>query len=166
MVTDSVRTRRSSLSLAAGALALVMVLAGCGGGSDEEAAASAAPAGSAAATPGQEVLLDAQQLTVLDQQIVYPKKKPARVSSSIVQLEPGQETGWQKHNTPMFAYVLEGTVSVEYDAGVTKEFSAGTALMEAVDVWYNAVNKGEQPVRILVVSMGAKGAKDTVQRAP
>jgi len=146
-------------------LAAVLLTAGCGGSSGDAAgSSSAAPSGSA--TAAAQTLLDAQQLTVLDQPIAYPAKKPAQISSSIIQLEPGQETGWHKHKTPMFAYVLEGTVTVEYDAGVVKEYPAGTALMEAQGVWHNGTNKGDTPVRILVVNMGAKGVKNSVQRTP
>lgn len=163
MITRTSRRRR--LALAGALAATLLALTACGGGSD--AAPSASSSGSAAASAAsRQTLLDAQQLTVLDQQIKYPKKTPALISSSIVQLEPGQETGWHKHNAPMFAYVLEGTISVEYDAGVTKEYPAGTALMEAQGVWHNGTNKGDAPVRVLVVNMGAKGVKNTVERAP
>lgn len=103
---------------------------------------------------------------MLGQPIAYPKKTPARITSSIVTLEPGQETGWHKHQTPMYAYVLDGTITVEYDAGVVKEYPAGTALMEAQGVWQNGTNKGDSPVHILVVNMGAKGVKNTVNRTP
>jgi quercetin dioxygenase-like cupin family protein len=66
----------------------------------------------------------------------------------------------------MYAYILEGTLTVEYDAGVTKEYPAGTALMEAQGVFHNGTNKGDSTVRVLVVNMGAKGVKNSVERAP
>lgn len=157
-----ITTRSRHGVLAVVALAAVLV-AGCGGGSD--AAGSGAASGEQGA-PGSEVLLNKQQVTILDQQVVYPKKKPAQISSSIILLEPGQETGWHKHQVPMFAYMLEGTLTVEYDAGVTKEYPPGTALMEAQGVFHNGTNKGDSPVRVLVVQLGAKGLKNTVERAP
>jgi len=151
--------------LASGAVGALLLLTACSGGDSAEPASSAS--GSAAASAAsRQTLLDQQQLTVLDQPIAYPKKKPAQITSTILQLEPGQETGWHKHNTPLYVYVLEGTVSVEYDAGVTKEYAAGTALMEAQGVWHNGTNKGDQPVRLLTVNLGAKGVKNSVDRAP
>ncbi len=142
-----------------------MLLTACGGGSGDAAASSGvAPSGSAGGS--KTSLLDKQQLTVLDQPIAYPTKKPAQVSSSVLQLEPGQETGWHRHKAPMYAYVLEGTLTVEYDAGVVKEYPTGTALMEAQGVWHNGTNKGDVPVRVLEVNLGAKGVKNTVERAP
>ena len=154
--------RRIGIVVAAGVAAVLLV--GCGGGSDVSTTNSAASG--SAGSAGSQVLLDKQQVTILDQPITYPKKKPAQISSSIVMLEPGQETGWHKHGTPMYAYILEGTLTVEYDAGVTKEYPAGTALIEAQGVFHNGTNKGDSQVRVLVVNMGAKGVKNSVERAP
>jgi quercetin dioxygenase-like cupin family protein len=161
-VTSEVCRTRRSLAIAGLVAALAMVAAGCGGSSSDAASGSPAATSSQA---GSSQLLDAQQLTVLDQQIAYPKKKPAQVTSSVTSLEPGQETGWRKNNTPMYSYVLDGTLTVEYDAGVTKEYPAGTAFMQAQGVYFNGMNKGDQPTHILVVSIGAKGVKNSVKRS-
>ena len=166
----AVRWRGSRSAIVAGVAAVLLAattLAACGGSSDGTSATPAATGGSAVGAEvgaGAETLLEAQALTVLDQPIAYPKKKAAQVSSSIVQLEPGQETGWHKHNVPLYAYVLEGAVTVEYDAGVVKVYPAGTALMEAQGVWHNGTNQGDTVVRILTVYLGAKGVKNTVER--
>ena len=110
------------------------------------------------------MLLDAQAVDTLEQPVAYPRKGPAQVSSVLLTLEPGQETGWHRHRVPLYVYVLEGTVTVEYDAGVVKEYPAGTAFMEAEDVWHNGTNAGDDTARILTVYMGAEGAKNTVER--
>lgn len=157
-------TTKRRLGVLAGVALATALLAGCGGSSD--ASSSGAAASGSAGAAGNQVLLDKQQVTILDQPITYPKKKPAQISSSIVSLEPGQETGFHKHGAPMYAYILEGTLTVEYDAGVTKEYPPGTALMEAQGVFHNGTNKGESTVRVLVVNMGAKGVKNSVERAP
>lgn len=166
MVTESSSSRLRVTGLLATVAAAALMLGACGGGSDEPAAPASGSASAAAATEGREVLLEAQELTTLDQSIAYPKKTPAQVSSYITTLEPGQETGWHRHRVPLFVYVLEGAVSVEYDAGVIKEYPAGSAFMEAEEVWHNGTNTGDDAVRILTVYMGAKGAKNTVERAP
>jgi hypothetical protein len=110
------------------------------------------------------MLMDKQMTTVLEQPLAYPKGAAAQVSSTIVELQPGQATGWHKHNVPLYAYVLEGTLTVEYDAGVTKEYPAGTAFMEATKVFHNGSNKGSSVVRVLCVFMGAEGLNNTVKR--
>jgi len=166
MVTESSSTRLRITGLLASVAVSALLLSACGGGSDAPAASASGSASAAAAVEGREVLLEAQELTTLDQQIAYPKKTPAQVSSYITTLEPGQETGWHRHRVPLFVYVLEGTVSVEYDAGVIKDYPAGSAFMEAEDIWHNGTNKGDDAVRILTVYMGASGAKNTVERSP
>lgn len=132
-------------------------------GSDEPPSVSA-PSQQSVAPGGSRLLLDGQRLTVLDQPLRYPTKGKAQVSSSIIVVEPGQETGWAKNPTPMYVYVLEGALTVEYDGGLVKEYPAGTAFLEAVGTWRNATNSATGPARILVVSMGAKGLKNTVER--
>ena len=142
------------------ALVGVLALTGCRSGGGEEAA----PTSSSAAPTSPVTLLSAQERTVLDQAIEYPKRKPAQVSSTIITLLPGQETGMHKHDAPMYAYIMEGMVTVEYKDGTIKEFGAGSAIMEAVGTWHNGKNLGDVPVRILVVNFGAKGVKNTVAK--
>ncbi len=167
MVTKPSPLLRGILSLVAISAVTTLLLSGCGGGDAEPAASATGTSSAAAGEPaGRETLLDVKQLTTLDQAIAYPKKTPAQVTSYLTQLESGQETGWHKHRVPLYVYILEGTLTVEYDAGVVKEYPAGTAYMEAQDVWHNGTDKGDDPVRFLTVYMGAKGAKNTVERAP
>ena len=137
-------------------------MSACGGGGDPEATSSDVPT-SVEITGTQQLLID-QEITVLDQKLVYPKKGVAQVSSAVTTLEPGQETGWQLHPVPTFVYVLSGTYTVEYEAGVTKEFPAGSSIMQAVKTNYNGINKGEETVQLLTVFMGAKGKRNTVMR--
>lgn len=158
MVPRSARPARSAL---AGALAAAGLLLTACGGSDEPT--DAAPQSSASAGAPAE-LLAGQRLTVLDQPISYPSGKQARITSEVVELQPGQQTGWQRQRTPTYVYVLAGTWSEEYDAGVTKDFPQGTAFMQAQGVWHNGSNTGEDVARVLVVHMGAKGVKDTAVR--
>jgi quercetin dioxygenase-like cupin family protein len=166
MVTESSPSRSRITALLAVAV-LSLLLAAWSGDTQEPAAEAASSTASApVSAEGREVLLDAQELTTLDQPVKYPKKTPAQVSSVMVTLEPGQETGWHKHRVPLYVYVLEGTLSVEYDAGVMKEYSAGTAYLEAQDVWHNGTNTSDETVRALTVYMGAEGAKNTIERAP
>lgn len=166
MVTKSSSSRLRITGLLASAVTVAALLTACGGDAEEPAASASGTASAVAAAEGREVLLEAQELTTLDQAIAYPRKTPAQVTSYVTTLEPGQETGWHRHRVPVFVYVLEGSVSVEYDAGVVKDYSAGSAYMEAEDIWHNGTNMGEDAVRILTVYMGAEGAKNTVERAP
>ena len=105
-------------------------------------------------------LLSTRQ-TVLGQPIVYPTESPAKVAAAIVSMQPGEETGWHQHDVPMFGYVLEGEVTVDYGAGGARVYRQGDALVEAIDVPHNGRNTGKGEARILSVFMGAEGVPDT-----
>ncbi len=130
--------------------------------SSREVVASASPTSSAAPVPAIP-LLAKQTTTVLGQAIAYPTQQPAQVSSSIITLLPGQQTGMHRHDAPMYAYILSGAVTVTYDGGITKTYRKGQAIMEAMGTVHNGVNKGDDPVRILVVNMGAEGVANSVK---
>ena len=55
------------------------------------------------------------------------------------------------------------TVTVTYDGGVTRTYRKGQAIMEAIGTRHNGMNKGEDPVRILVVNIGAAGVANSVK---
>ena len=59
---------------------------------------------------------------------------------------------------PLFAYVLEGEITVDYSDRGKRTFRKGDALMEAMDTAHFGADAGPQPVRILTVYMGAEGA--------
>ena len=146
-------------AIAASAIAASTVPASIAAG----AVASPTTGAGVAAAVGPVTLLDKQAATVLGQALAYPTAVPAQVSSVIVTLLPGQETGLHRHDAPMYAYILEGAVTVEYQGGVTKVYPAGSALMEAVGTTHNGRNLGSIPVRILTVNIGAEGVANTVR---
>jgi hypothetical protein len=57
---------------------------------------------------------------------------------------------------------MSGTYTVEYEAGVTKEFPAGSSFMQAVRTNYNGINKSQDSVQLLSVYMGAEGKRIVV----
>ena len=151
----SLVTSLTAVTLVAG---LSFSLAGC--------TSTSAPASSSSplATISAEPLLKAAETTILDQEIVYPGELPAQVSSTILTIPPGVATGWHFHSAPMYAYILEGTLTVTYEvdgASQEKVYRTGDALMEAVGTHHNGVNSTDAPVRVLVVNMGAAGVANT-----
>jgi quercetin dioxygenase-like cupin family protein len=94
--------------------------------------------------------------TIIGQPIAYPTGTP-KVTAAIVVVPPGKETGWHTHAIPLFAYILEGELSVDYGDKGIKIYKAGDGLLEAMNWPHNATNKGTTPVRILAVYMGAEG---------
>jgi quercetin dioxygenase-like cupin family protein len=102
--------------------------------------------------------------TILDQALAYPASGPARVTAVIVSLQPGEETGWHSHDVPLFGYVLEGELTVDYAGYGTKVYLAGDSVMEAIGTAHNGRNSGARVMRILAVFMGAEGTTNSTPR--
>ena len=100
--------------------------------------------------------------SIVGETIRYPTTGPAHVTAAIVTLAPGAKTLVHKHGVPLFAYILEGELTVDYGAHGKRTYNAGQSFMEAMAVAHFGVNTGSQPVRILAVYMGAKRAKDVI----
>jgi len=113
------------------------------------------------ASHGTVVNLLSTDETVIGQPIAYPAQGKAKVTSVIVTMQPGEETGWHRHDVPMFGYILEGEVTVDYGAKGTRVYRQGDAVMEAVDWPHSGRNTGGIPARILAVFMGAEGVPNT-----
>jgi quercetin dioxygenase-like cupin family protein len=99
--------------------------------------------------------------TIVGEQIVYPEGA-AKVTSVIVTMGQGEQTGWHTHGVPVFGYILEGELTVDYGDKGKHVYRAGDALLEAINVRHNGQNTGTGPVRLLAVFMGADGLKMTV----
>lgn len=95
--------------------------------------------------------------SVVGEPIVYPTATPAEITTQIVTLAPGAATPWHRHPMPTFGYILDGEIEVDYGARGRKTFRKGDALMEAMAHIHRGHNVSQRPVRILVVSIGAKG---------
>ena len=99
--------------------------------------------------------------TVLGQPFAYPEAAPAKVIAVIVSMKPGEETGWHKHDVPLFGYVLEGELTVDYGKDGTRTYKTGDSLIEAFKTPHNGRNTGTGNMRVLAVFMGADGVPNT-----
>ncbi len=94
--------------------------------------------------------------TVIGETIAYPSGTP-KVTAAIVVVAPGKETGWHTHAVPLFATILDGTLTVDYGSKGMKVYKTGDSLLEAMNWPHNGMNKGTVPVRLLAVYLGAEG---------
>jgi quercetin dioxygenase-like cupin family protein len=99
--------------------------------------------------------------TIIGQEIAYPRGTP-NVTAAIVTIPPGRDTGWHEHSVPLFVYVLEGEISVDYGDKGVKVYRAGDSLLEAMNWAHNGTNKTDAPVRIMAVYIGAKDKPNAV----
>jgi len=107
-------------------------------------------------------VLFSSETNSLGETIRYPTTGPARVTAAIVTIAPGMRTEVHKHGVPLFIYVLEGEVTVDYgDRGIRK-YAQGESFLEAMAVAHTGINTGGQPVRILAVYMGAEGSENVI----
>jgi quercetin dioxygenase-like cupin family protein len=103
--------------------------------------------------------------TVTNEPIRYPSGVP-RINAVEITLAPGQQTGWHTHPVPLFGYILEGELTVDYGALGKRTFRQGEALVEAMNEVHNGRNTGEGVLKILAVFMGADGVPDTTAAPP
>jgi len=72
-------------------------------------------------------------------------------------LPPGKSTGWHKHVFPVFAYVLQGTLTVEIENTKALQFPANSSFSEVINTLHNGVNNGKEDVILIAFFMGEKG---------
>lgn len=75
---------------------------------------------------------------------------------------PGAKTLAHTHGVPLFIYVLEGEMEVDYGAKGKKTYKKGDSFMEAMSVAHYGMNNSKAPVKVLAVYLGAVGAKDMI----
>ena len=103
----------------------------------------------------------AANTTVIGEPIAYPDGS-ARVTAAVVALKPGEETGWHTHGLPLYAYMLEGELTVDYGPYGTRTYKTGDNFMEAISAAHNGRNTGAGPMRVLAVYIGADGKANAI----
>jgi len=99
-----------------------------------------------------QTILDTNK-TIINQDIQYPSGSP-QITSKIITIPVGAETGKHIHEYPMFAYVLEGEITVDYGDQGTKTFEKGDSFVEAINYTHNGKNTGSEPTKILTLLIG------------
>jgi quercetin dioxygenase-like cupin family protein len=96
-------------------------------------------------------------VTSTGQNFEYPDASKDEVSVVKVTLPSGKETGWHKHNFPVFAYVLKGTLTVAIENAGTRQFLEGSSFAEVIHTFHNGKNTGAQDAVLLAFFLGEKG---------
>jgi quercetin dioxygenase-like cupin family protein len=94
--------------------------------------------------------------------IEYPSGK-AEITGAVMEIAPGQETGWHMHPVPVLAMVLEGELEVQLRNGAVKQVKAGEAFVEVVNTLHNGRNLGAGPCKLVAFYTGTTGQKLTIQ---
>ena len=104
--------------------------------------------------------------TVSGQKIIYPSFKDDEVTILKITVPPGESTGWHKHVIPVFAYVLEGTLTVELENNKTLQYLKNSSFAEITNTLHNGTNKGSENLVMIAFYMGEKGKALSVRKEP
>lgn len=87
----------------------------------------------------------------------YPGVENDEVTILKITFKPGQSTGWHKHDFPVFAYVLKGELTAEWENGKTIRYKKDDALAEMINAYHNGKNTGKKDLVLVVFYLGEKG---------
>jgi quercetin dioxygenase-like cupin family protein len=96
--------------------------------------------------------------------------EPLFVTGATVELEPGGQSGREQFRVPTFIYVLEGSLTTDYQDGPigikgVQYHAAGQSFMDNGGWWHNHANRSDKPVKYLMLHLGYPGRPDPVQKA-
>jgi len=112
-----------------------------------------------------EAVLPLLQTTInsVGQPIAYPHDGTPEVTALLVEMAPGEETGWHQHPVPLLGYLLAGELTVYQITGEKRVVRTGEVSLESVDVVHNGVNEGSVPCKMIVFVVGLKDVPFTVE---
>ena len=96
-------------------------------------------------------------------QIIYPEGQ-AEMTALLIEIAPGESTGWHEHPVPSFAFVLDGTLEITLADGRLKRMQPGEALSEVTDTMHMGRALSKTPVKIVVFYAGSVGKALTVNQ--
>ena len=99
----------------------------------------------------------------IGQPIAYPRDGAPEVTALLVEMAPGEETGWHQHPVPLLGYILSGAITVYQASGEKRVVGPGEVSLESVDVIHNGVNEGAVPCKMIVFVVGTKDVPFTVE---
>jgi quercetin dioxygenase-like cupin family protein len=94
---------------------------------------------------------------------------PVLVTGGTVEIAPGGHTGRQQFRVPTYIYVIEGTLTTEYEAGPVgiagaQYHAAGQSFMDNGGWWHNHFNRSSKPVKYLMLHIAYPGRPDPIVR--
>jgi quercetin dioxygenase-like cupin family protein len=99
----------------------------------------------------------------LGQPIAYPANGTPEITALLIEMAPGEETGWHSHPVPLVGYIMSGALTVYQITGEKRVVPAGQNSLESVGVVHNGVNEGTVPCKMIVYALGLKDVPFTVK---
>jgi len=94
---------------------------------------------------------------------------PVLVTGETVELPPGAQMGRHQFRMPTYIYVIDGVLTTEYESGPVgikgaQYHAAGQSFMDNGGWWSNYFNRGNKPVKYLMLHLGYPGRPDPIQK--
>jgi quercetin dioxygenase-like cupin family protein len=105
---------------------------------------------------GATEILFRSSVNAIGQAIAYPGDGTPEVTAMLVEMAPGEETGWHQHPVPLMGYVLAGELTVYQATGQKRVVRTGEVSLESVDLGHRGVNEGAVPLKMIVFAVGLK----------
>lgn len=86
--------------------------------------------------------------TIVGQDFKFPSGAPL-VKAYIIELPVGKATSLHSHSVPLIAYVVSGTLEVDYGSKGKKTLTAGNGFIEAMNWCHVGRAIGDQPVKLI-----------------
>jgi quercetin dioxygenase-like cupin family protein len=102
--------------------------------------------------------------TSIGQKITYPEFNDPEVTMLKITIPPGKSTGWHKHNIPVFAYVVKGTLTVELEDHRIMKFKEESTFAEMRETYHNGTNMEDSDLVLIAIYMGGKGQKLSIMK--
>jgi quercetin dioxygenase-like cupin family protein len=100
------------------------------------------------------------------QQLSYLRTDHPEVTVLVIHIPSGGSTGWHQHPVPVYAYMLEGSLTVEMKDGKTYEFKKGEVILEEMNSMHNGYNSGSDAASLVVFYTGAVGIPIVIKEEP
>lgn len=113
----------------------------------------------------EELPVPSPSADVLGRPLAYPPGNPV-VRTFRITVPQGARSDWHLHEVPLTAYVISGTLEVDYGTRGKRTFRAGETVLEAV-AWCHASRAvGDAPVVLVATYIGNGILKNTAPCTP
>ena len=74
-------------------------------------------------------------------------------------IDPRTTAAWHTHPTPVYLYIMDGELTMEVEGKEARTVSAGEALAEPLNAKMRVINKGDEPVEVVVFQISPPDKK-------
>lgn len=98
--------------------------------------------------------------SIIGLELVCPDGKPI-IAAAMVTMQPGEETGWHRHDAPFFAWIIEAELTLDYGPERTREYKSGDGFIETFRSEHIGHNTGKGHARVLALFAGSDAISNT-----